>query len=285
MLRCIASAKDFPDDVGKLIARAPMRSSDAFDLVRELYLASLPLVVEANLRAENGVDLNWDAVELVRGISEIHGFTADPSVSNRLTLKTRHAWEDRLLDALAWLGEANGRLYRSRAQRQSATGSFIVQLKRDLVALVSFPLAERAEWDDSYHLPERLLPEILEYAATIVTEHEPASAPEFADLILDHGESQFGLYTEGYTRLLGSVANALATVPGGIVPATDIRRTMHQHLARKVFARRERVAGLLDCAQHLGTRRQGISRAGVPGCHQLLPRAELVQGGSVSAHH
>ena len=66
----------------------------------ELYVASLPLVVEANLRAENGVDLNWDAVEWVRGVSEIRGFTADPSVSNRLAVKTRHAWEGRLLDAL-----------------------------------------------------------------------------------------------------------------------------------------------------------------------------------------
>ena len=251
-LRHVASDKDLSGDDGKLIARALMRSSDAFDLVRELYVASLPLVVEANLRAENGVDLSWEAVELVRGISEVHGFTADPSVSNRLAVKTRHAWENRLLGALSWLGEANGRLYMSRAQRQSAAGSFIAQVKGDLLPLVSFPLAERAEWEDSYHLPEGLLPEIFEYAAIIVTVHDPASAPELADLILDHGESQFGLYTEGYTRLLGSVANALATVPAGIVPAADIRRTMHEHLERKVFARRERVAGLLDCAQHLG---------------------------------
>ena len=58
-------------------------------------------------------------------------------------------------------------------------------------------------------------------------------------------QAQFGLYTEGYTRLLASVADAMATSPEGVLVAADLRRRMSIHISGCVFARQDRVEGLL----------------------------------------
>ena len=160
-MRCARRfAREFTDDVRRLSPRPSMRSSDAFDLVRELYVASLPLVSRRTCARRTALISNWSDCRAGARHHEIQGFTADPSVSNRLAFRNATSWESRLLDAVAWLGETNGRLYRSRAERRACEPVRSSNVSASPSALVSFSLAERAEWEDSYHLPEHLLPEI-----------------------------------------------------------------------------------------------------------------------------
>ena len=275
-MRNAASSENLGEDRARLVAVALMRSSDAFDLVRRLFLKSAPLVIEVSLRASNGVDPNFASLKLIQEAHEVFGFTEDATVIGRISYAPRDNWEERFCDAIAWLGRSNGHLYRTRALNEPTTRSFIERLEGELLPLISFSLAERSEWEHAYHLPEHVVPEILALAATIIAEHEACLAPRFADLILDHGERQFGLYSEGYTRLLSCVADALGTVPEGTVAAADVRRAMYRYIMRNVFARRERVAGLLDCAASRAPRIDRGSRSCVPGRHRLVPRTELV---------
>ena len=252
LARC-ASYASLDGDEARLVAVALMRTSDAFDLALRLFLVSVPLVREVSLREANGVDPDFPNLRLFQEANELAGFTGDRAASGRVSRATRHPWEERFLDAIAWLSLTNGKRYRERALGESpGEGPLVERFEQQLLPLIHFTLAERSEWEDAYHLPELVLPEILAAAAAIIAEHEPASAPRFADIILDHEERQFGLYSEGYTRLLRAVANALGAIPEGTTAAADLRLAMHRFVRRNVFARRERVAGLLDCAQHLG---------------------------------
>ena len=252
LLRCASSAS-LDGDEARLVAVALMRTSDAFDLALRLFQVSMPLVREVSLREANGVDPDFPNLRLFQEAHELAGFTGERAASERVARATRHPWEELFLDAIAWLGLTNGQLYRERALGGPPVEEpFVERFEQELLPLIHFTLADRSEWEDAYHLPELVLPEILAAAAAIITEHEPASAPRFADIILDQEERQFGLYGEGYVRLLKDVANALGAIPEGTTAAADLRLAMHRFVRRNVFARRERVAGLLDCAQHLG---------------------------------
>jgi len=250
-LKSLASDADIGSGDAAIVARALIRNSDAFETVRAIYRASMPLIVDMNLRSDNGVDPNLSNVSKALLANEVRGYTLDPSISDRISYVTRHAWEDRLFEAITWLGGECGRRYRQRALGESAELTFVEILRLEFLPQISFSLHERSEWEDACHIPEVILPELLTYAASVLADLEPTSCSRYAELILDHAQPQFGLYTEGYTRLLGSIANALGVTPLGIQPAADVRRAMLQHIITRVFARQERVAGLLDCAQHL----------------------------------
>src|SRR4051812_33213851 len=127
----------------------------------------------------------------------------------------------------------------------------MTNLEKDVMPLLGFSLRDHASWQDGYHIPEFVVPRLVSRAATVVCDLEPESACDFADFILDHSNKQFGLYTEGYTRLLAGVANEFGRIPLGFQPAADLRRRMLYHVSSAVFARRERIAGLLNCSQHL----------------------------------
>ena len=204
-----------------------------------------------NLRSDNGVDPNLSSVSKALLANEVRGYTLDPSISDRISYVIRHPWEERLFGAIDWLGGQCGRRYRQKALGETADVMFVELLRLEFLPQISFSLRERSEWEEAYHLPEFILPELFAYAASVLADLEPMSCSRYAELILDHDQPQFGLYTEGYTRLLGSVANALGVTPLGIQPAADVRRAMLQHIITRVFARQERVAGLLECAQCL----------------------------------
>jgi hypothetical protein len=234
-----------------LVARSLMRVSGEFSLVGDLFKRAFPVATEAPLRTENGVDANVTSIEQVRFANESHAFTGDSSIADRIVPRTRHSWENRFFEAAAWLGRTSGSRYRYRSLGQRPELSLIDELRLSFFPRIRFSLKERSEWEDAYHIPENVVPRLVFYAAEVVAEFEPESSAQLASLIIDHEECQFGLYTEGYQRVLAVAADVVATTGVGERPAADLRRCLLRHLTTSVFSRQERVSGLLNCAQHL----------------------------------
>ena len=245
-----AAEESIPAGAEKSVAISLMRVSGAFARVGELYKAAVPLWSEVGLRAANGVDADLSGLDDVLFAHEVGSFTADPTASARVAYAERHDWERRFFEAAACLGRARGEKWRTRAQGVEAAERLIDILRRTVFPHLGFSLSERARWEEAYHLPEHVVPRLMVHAAEAIAECEPESSAAFAELLLDSPQTQLGLYTEGYQRVLRYTANILAATPAGTQPAADLRRALRRHIVGCVFARHERVEGLLDCAQH-----------------------------------
>jgi hypothetical protein len=245
-----ASLGQVPSGAEDLVAGNLLRVSDAFSRVSELYQLAVPVVSNVALRKKNGVDPDLSSIQRVLFSHEISAYTADQSLAGRVAWSVRHEWERRFFEAAAWLGRARGQRFRARSLRETLPLSLIEHMNGEFFPLLRFSLLDRSRWEDSYHLPEYAAPRLMLFAAEAIAEFEPGSSEQFVESLLAHPDGQMGLYTEGFQRLLGVVADVLASTQNGVQPAADLRRALRTHIVKRVFAREARVQGLLDCAQH-----------------------------------
>ncbi len=215
--------------------------------------AKCPALSECSLRGDNGVDLN-DSVGVLFQACRIKGF-----VGNDLPVvefQTRHAWEINLLEATRKLGWAVGA---GTGQGLSVFGeeaqSLIEWMEREIAPLLLFSLKKRAAWDDSYAIPEVILPFLFGQAARLIALQCPEAARRFVDHFLrpEDENEQAGLYTEGYRRCLGGVAHALSGVTESQDTAVYVLQHLARHISSVVFNRAERVLELLECGRLAGS--------------------------------
>jgi hypothetical protein len=247
---CSVSTINF-DGIEDIALPSLMRSGANPEVVSATLGQKFKIVQSLNIRDTNGVDENLNCIETMRLVHAAAAYVNDASILNLVDGKFRHRWELGLLTHAADLGRLAGLRYRSRARKESSQTSLIDDLLPILDRAVGITLGKRADWEDSYHLPENITPRLIYYAATMVAELEPQSAPLFVRSLLEHADRQFGLYIAGTLRVLSVAADVLATVEQGIQPASDLRRKQADLVSRLVFARKLRVSTLLDCARHL----------------------------------
>ena len=90
---------DVPSGMEAIFTKWLVRTTDAFELVANLYARSMPVLTDVNVRAENGVYADLSNIEQVRFAREVQEFTLAPSFIDRISQTTRHDWEARLFDA------------------------------------------------------------------------------------------------------------------------------------------------------------------------------------------
>jgi hypothetical protein len=247
---CSVSTINF-DGIEDVALLSLMRAGVVSEVVSATLRQKCKLVQSLNIRDTNGVDENLNCIETMRLVHATAAYVDDDSILNLVDGKYRHRWELGLLTHAADLGRLAGRRYRSRARKESSQNSLVDDLTPILDRAVGITLGKRVDWEDSYHLPENIIPRLIYHAATMIAELEPQSAPLFVRRLLEHADRQFGLYIEGTLRVLSVAADVLATVEQGIQPASDLRRKQADLVSRLVFARKLRVSTLLDCARHL----------------------------------
>ena len=95
---------------------------------------------------------------------------------------SRHAWEDRFVNALKWLASALGRGYRSRRDGDDPATNLIADIRDKCLPLITFTLDDRMRWEDSYQLPEELFPHVLLLLGELVGTFAPNAASDLAAL-------------------------------------------------------------------------------------------------------
>ena len=128
-------------------------------------------------------------------------------------------------------------------------------MERKISPLMVFSLRDRAAWDDSYAIPEAILPFLFGQAARLIAQQSPAAARRFVDGFLrpEDAHEQAGLYTEGYRKCLGAVARSLSGATESRGTAVYVLQRLERHVSSVVFNRAERVFELLECGRLAGS--------------------------------
>jgi len=230
----------------RIVAEVLARHGRSPELVGTIATAFLSDEMEVAFRAQNGVDANHEVLLQLMFARMASRYSGEEGLLRRLRMSTRHEWERRFLDAYAWLGDAWGRCYRRRRDTSTAQSSLADALVTEFLPLLTFSLADRAGWEDSYNLPESVVPVLLARLGELIAVFEPSAAQAVASALLLRIEDQLGLYTEGCRRALDQLADALVFAAPN--EARTIRLSLHRHIEACTRNRRERVPAFLMCA-------------------------------------
>ncbi|ASM52751.1 hypothetical protein PNIG_a0433 [Pseudoalteromonas nigrifaciens] len=107
------------------------------------------------------------------------------------------------LQLIAWC-DGSARRFKSTGNIASLESVWNI-LHVDILNQLKFRLSERAEWIDSYGLPEDILPYIYESIIKLVSDIFPEKAYEILSFIEGQFKHQCGIYSEGFRRILSEV--------------------------------------------------------------------------------
>jgi hypothetical protein len=201
---------------------------------------------EVSVRAANGVEANHEDLFRFTFARMASQYSGDVGLLHGMRATTRHKWEQRFIDAHAWLGDAWGRCYARRRDETEAKALLADAIISEFLPLLTFTLAERAEWEDSYNLPETLVPLLLARLGELIAVFDSSAAQGVSRALLVRIEDQLGLYTEGCRRALDEFADALVFAAPD--EARTLRLALHRHIDACTRNRLERVPAFLRCA-------------------------------------
>lgn len=193
-----------PEEAAREAIEILMRDGRDPQVVHELARA-LPTAPTVQLRDANGVDANIGALAGLFSWHAIAEYTSDEALLERAKTSVREPWEQRFLDAAAWLGTNHGRLCRQRRESSALSADVTAVLQ-----VMAFTLRERSRWRDAYALPEGTAPFLFARLSQMLVEFAPELAPSVSKWVLDHLEQQLGLYTEGCRASLWELAEGLS---------------------------------------------------------------------------
>lgn len=109
--------------------------------------------------------------------------------------------------ALAWCDGAARRA--KETGDKSSLHSVWEILEQRVFERLRFTLAQRAQWNDSYALPEAVFPEVYERLTGFIAEVFPERLSHLLSFIEEQFEVQCGLYSEGFREILAKVLKCL----------------------------------------------------------------------------
>jgi hypothetical protein len=78
-------------------------------------------------------------------------------------------------------------------------------LSRDVFNHLRFSLAQRVQWEDAYGLPESVVPHLYQSITNLISELYPHKICDLLSFIDEQFNSQCGIYSEGFRRILKQV--------------------------------------------------------------------------------
>ncbi|WDF66122.1 S1 family peptidase [Flavobacterium sp. KACC 22763] len=243
----------YKQEHAKNIILALLNNSSDCDLLRTLILKNKTTENEEfNLRAPNGVDLQFDEIYnlLFRSICEGYTDETENFVPLRSLTNRYKNWENYSSSILQSLGYIEGRLLWCRAV-DSNFASAEEELLRVFEA-INFSLDERSKWDRAYHLPEYLFPIIYSKCFEISVKLLPEVFQRLFDFFISRmSRLQLGLYSEGFRRTLYEVCKILIKKDFGNA-LEELLKIWESHIIENVYNRWERTPELLKIMEIYG---------------------------------
>jgi len=225
-----------------IILEVLLGRSKRIDIIESLFQELHTDEYSFDFRADNGVDLNHKAIHRFGQYAECLGFfdTTDhfPEIS-----KYYSNWEKNIKNLFKYSCFLEGKIKRFRVEDKA-----IKTLKAKVVLFLEnlIPkLEERIHWKRSYALPELIFPILYKKIIRQLINSFPDYVPTFVEEILSETHYQLGLYTEGYSDSLFTIARELARTPNQDVSAFKVMKVLEEHIINTVENRWERNEYLL----------------------------------------
>lgn len=162
----------------------------------------------------------------------------------------QQSWQKKyetLIHTLAW---AEGAARRAKDYDNNEKLSAIWQtLENQFFHPLAFTLSQRADWEDSYAIPEELSPLIYSALTDFLIDVYPEKLGFLLRFVDEHFSTQCGIYSEGFRRILAGVLNRISKVslPEDIEDqAFDLLQRWTDFCQRNVKNRHELVPELLS---------------------------------------
>ncbi len=235
-----------PPESAHLVARIFIKHSDKRAWAKSCWVVGNK-AKSYSVRGPDGVDADIPSLNALFYAAEVSAFCDSAELLGNPSYLIRHSWERRFLGAMRWMGCFSGEQH-FRLARGETLQNTLDSLQKKFLNSFCFTLADRVKWEDSYFIPEIAAQAIYGQAAQLIATFQPEAAKDFLDLVAAKTGVQFGVYSEGYTGILAIMAQELAVTAASRTSALRLWSDFYSFVATSVFARRERVAHLLDCA-------------------------------------
>ena len=220
--------------------------SKRVDIIQKLYQAVYPKDEMFDIRKENGVDLDHQAIHRLVLHAECKGFF---DTGNQFPELPKHGfyhdWENSIKRIFQYLCFLSGKVKRLQVDgKDNEIKSLESNLQHLLEKLIP-NLTSRMNWKRGYALPELIYPNIYKQLIRLLIDSFPDQLESFVDLIVQKKYYQLGLYTEGYTDSLFVIARELAKNGKHELPAFKISKVLEDHVVTTIENRWERNEYLL----------------------------------------
>ncbi|ENE5200188.1 serine protease [Vibrio parahaemolyticus] len=164
--------------------------------------------------ADDNVTIDYS--ELVHGMAawRYKAFVEPQLHCPKLTPLSSSTWlkgVSSICSALAWCDGAARRF--SEVKDPIGLEEVWKTLIQDILSVLKFSLSQRAQWKDAYGLPEGILPHIYQSITSIITELYPDKVYYLMNFIEDQFDSQCGIYSEGFRRILKQTLTMVVSKP------------------------------------------------------------------------
>jgi len=231
------------------LLKSLIEDSKRLDMVEGLINDYQPngLNVISSFRDENGVDLNYQLVHAFYFDCVISGYkdSATPyAVNLPKSLLRQQNWEEYYIKLLAQIGILEGVLIKARVNGEDLS-SLLASLQAILDAS-KLSLAERANWDRSYLLPEEILPIIYDRISNLWCSYFAPSVSRLMSYLSSNSDFQLGIYTEGYRHSMSAIIKNMIKWNMPIPESTSAIQMLEKHVLQHVQNRWERTPELLS---------------------------------------
>lgn len=201
--------------------------------------------IDVSLKDKNGVDLNYDSVYYIIDHFTMLGYQGSDLCFPEI-YQPSIGWERFCVSIIQNVGFILGKSYRYRADKDASGMQLLKEKIDDLLTVIVFTLKERAEWDRSYFIPEYLFPIIYQYIYKILVEFFPENVDmEITSLLQRGGDTQLGLYSEGYRSCLRSLAMEISCDKGFRTSSFRVIKELERFVTRYVENRWDLIPELL----------------------------------------
>ena len=229
-----------------ILTQALLKESKRSDIVAPIvqkYLKSINL--PDSIREKNGVDPAFDNITAICNYELYRGYIGEGNEYPEVPKRSEDNCDDYLVSLLRLVGFITGKAYRSKADDRPEDIKAIETCIDTLINQMDFTLAERISWDRGYALPEAVLPEVLTRLLSFFIEFKKDRVGSTVDLIITKSTDQLGLYTEGFSKCLYSLADILSRYEGHKESSYRLIKALDIHIDMAIQNRLERAPGLL----------------------------------------
>ncbi len=190
---------------------ALIESGAPSSLVESLYIDYEQQRLSA-LTEPNGVDVNFSHLVTFFNDNQIVSFRELNTEIASINSIEPHEWEVSLIELVLNIALIDGKIRRLHSEEELLSEEIkesLENLDALLEPLIELKLLERVSWENSYAIPESLIPWLLEKCFGLYCEFYPEEIPRVLSIFTDAVDLQFGIYCEGGRRAIHDIISTL----------------------------------------------------------------------------
>lgn len=201
------------------------------------------------IKAQNGVDVNHNDLQEFLCDWRVAAFLDSTFRGPSFGIIASTGWVESIEHLIGALYCCDGRARRAKADNdESDRLACRDQLKAQVIEPLLFTLPQRAEWKNSYAIPETALPEVYRQIAELLYDCFPEDLPDWLDNLVTSADGQWGMYSEGFRASAYHVLEQLTREMLGadlIMKLLGLLHALRDHVIRGVENRHELVPEIL----------------------------------------